>query len=222
MSITALEQGFARCKNCRKLSKIPQMNDDEKAFCSRCQTKLELRLPNSINNTWALIITSFILLIPANIYPVMTIIDLGIATPDTIMSGIIQLWVDGLQPIATIVFFASILVPFFKLISLTIILLIIQNKWAVNPAQCTTLYRFITLIGRWSMIDLFVLAILVTLVDLGRIALVIPGPAATAFATVVVLTIVAAKTFDPRIIWDSYAQLKIPEKNETPSQPTTE
>lgn len=139
---------------------------------------------------------------PANLYPVMTVIYMGDGAPDTIISGVVKLTQEGMIPIAILVFVASILVPMLKLLGLMFLLLMVQRRWQLNKRQCTVLYRVIEVIGAWSMLDLFMISILVTLVDLGAVATIEAGAGATAFATVVVLTMLAAMSFDPRLIWD--------------------
>jgi len=132
----------------------------------------------------------------------MTVIYLGKGNPDTIISGVILLAKHGMFPIAAVVFIASVAVPLLKLASLFWLLCLVHFKWKMDAKQCTKMYRMVTFVGRWSMLDLFVIAMLVTLVDLGGIATITGGPAATYFSTVVVLTMFAAHTFDPRLIWD--------------------
>ena len=141
-------------------------------------------------------------MLPANLYPVMTVIYFGEGEPDTILSGVVRLVQNGMIPIAILVFVASIVVPMLKLLGLMLLLLTVQRRWQLNKRQCTTLYRVIEVIGAWSMLDLFMISILVTLVDLGAVATISAGTGATAFATVVVLTMLAAMSFDPRLIWD--------------------
>jgi paraquat-inducible protein A len=142
------------------------------------------------------------MMVPANIYPIMTVVYLGRGEPDTIMSGVIHLAQAGMYPIAILVFVASIAVPLMKLLGIMVLLLAVQRHWQLSARQCALMYRIIEFIGRWSMLDLFMISILVTLVDLGSIATITAGPGASAFATVVVLTIFAALSFDPRLIWD--------------------
>ena len=144
-------------------------------------------------------------MIPANFFPIMTVVYLGRGEPDTIMSGVIHLAQAGMYPIAILVFVASIAVPLIKLLGLVLLLLAVQRNWKLSARQCTLMYRIIEFIGRWSMLDLFMISVLVTLVDLGAIATITAGPGASAFATVVVLTIFAALSFDPRLIWDREA-----------------
>jgi len=206
-TLRGIDHGLALCHLCHQLNRWPQAKPgDVKGkphwLCCRCQAPLHQRTPNSLAKTWALVITACILLVPANVYPVMTVIYFGKGQPDTIMSGVIHLMHAGMYGIALLVFVASIAVPVMKLVGIIILLLVVQRQWSLNPRQCTALYRFIELIGRWSMLDLFMISILVTLVDLGKIATITAGAGATAFATVVVITMIAALNFDPRLIWD--------------------
>jgi paraquat-inducible protein A len=142
------------------------------------------------------------LYIPANIFPIMTVTQLGLAEPHTIIGGIAALIQSDMIPIALLVLVASILVPLVKLLGLGLLLLCVHYRWQVNARLFTQMYRIITFVGRWSMLDIFMISILVALVDMGGVAQIIAGSAATAFAAVVVLTMLAAKSFDPRLIWD--------------------
>jgi paraquat-inducible protein A len=148
-------------------------------------------------------LAALILYIPANILPVMTVISMGEGDPDTIMSGVILLLEHGMWPIALLVFFASITVPVTKLIVIIYLLLSVQYKSKWRPRDRTMLYRVTEAIGRWSMIDIFMISILVALVKLEAIATIEPGAGATSFAAVVILTMFAAMSFDPRLIWDA-------------------
>lgn len=197
--LTITQAGLVLCNVCGKLIRVKTARE---SACPRCGTKVYARIPDSISQTWALVTTAFLLLIPANILPIGNVIHFGKGKPDTIISGVLSLIHEGMIPIAILVFVASIIVPLFKLIGISILLLAIQFKWKLNTFQCTMMYRFITIIGRWSMLDLFMLSILVALVDMGAVATVTPGPGATAFASVVVITVFAAKRFDPRLLWD--------------------
>jgi len=200
--IIAKNQLIARCHLCGKPSSFVGIPINYSASCPRCGSHLELRIRDSVSKTWALLITAAILMIPANVYPVMTVISFGRGSPDTIMSGVTLLIHHGMYPIAALVFMASILVPVFKLVGFSVLLLAIQYKWRINHRQATIVYRFIHFIGRWSMLDLFIISILVTLVSLGKVATIETGAGATAFASVVVVTMLAAHTFDQRLIWD--------------------
>lgn len=201
-TVTAKSCGIARCHLCGRASSLLALNAGQVAHCSRCGSHLELRIADSVSKTWALLMTAAILMLPANLYPVMTVISFGKGNPDTIMSGVIALVHHGMYPIAALVFVASILVPLFKLVGFAVLLLAIQRGWHINYRQATLVYRMVHFIGRWSMLDLFMISILVTLVSLGKVATIETGPGSTAFATVVVVTMLAAHTFDQRLIWD--------------------
>jgi len=170
--------------------------------CPRCGSHLHFRKPNSIMRTWALVIAAAILYIPANLLPVMNTGSSFGTEADTIMSGVVVLWETGSWPLALLVFFASITVPMAKLMSLVFLLVSVQRKSTWRPRERARLYRAVEFIGRWSMLDIFVVTVLVGLVQLQPLMVILPGPGAVAFAAVVVLTMFAAMTFDPRLIWD--------------------
>jgi len=161
-----------------------------------------MRKPDSIARAWAFLIAGYILYIPANVMPVMHTSSLFGAQSDTIMSGVIYLWHSGSWYLALIVFIASILVPSAKLLGMTFLLISVQRRSLWDPMQRTTMYRIIEQVGRWSMLDIFVVAILVALVQLQSLATIQAGLGAVAFGAVVVLTMFAAMEFDPRLIWD--------------------
>ncbi|MFI3123165.1 MAG: paraquat-inducible protein A [Methylococcales bacterium] len=193
---TALTQGLVRCHDCGKLDKTHVV------LCTRCGNPLHARLPYSFQRTLALLLSSFALYIPANLFPIMTVTKLNVGEPHTILGGIIALIHSDMLPIAMLVLVASILVPLLKLLGLSLLLLCVHFRWQVNAKRWTQMYRVISFVGRWSMLDIFMISILVSLVNLGSVAQVIAGSAATAFGAVVVLTMFAAKSFDPRLIWD--------------------
>ena len=194
---TALKQGFIRCHDCGCLIK-----SQGHSLCPVCGHFVSARKRNSVQHTLALIISALCLYIPANIFPIMSVTQLGVAETHTIVGGIVALIQSDMIPIALLVLVASILVPLMKLLGLTLLLLCVHYRWQVNARLFTRMYRIVAFVGRWSMLDIFMISILVSLVDLGGVAQVIAGPAATAFAAVVVLTMFAAKSFDPRLIWD--------------------
>ena len=196
----ALDAGIIVCDECHKLE---YLREDEVQHCTRCGARLHARRPESIARTWALLITAAILYIPANLLPIMTINSLGQGSPSTIMAGVIELVQHGMFPIAAVVFVASILVPTFKLVGIALLLFSVQRRQPLSARQRIIMYRFIEFIGRWSMLDIFVIAILVAVVNFGRIASVEANLGAVAFASVVILTMLAAVTFDPRLIWDN-------------------
>lgn len=196
----AIDAGILVCPACHRLARHAT---DEHADCARCGARLHARRPDSVRRTWALLATSMILYAPANLLPIMSVNALGKGEPDTIMSGVLTLIRLQMWPIAAVVFVASILVPTFKLVGMTLLLYSVQRRMPMSPRQRIVMFRFIEWIGRWSMLDIFVIAILVALVDFGHLASIEAGYGAVAFACVVVLTMLAALTFDPRLIWDN-------------------
>ncbi len=196
----ALEQGYLSCRICHKL--IP-ITEPKSLQCPRCYTMVHPRTPNSITQTWALLITGMILFIPANILPVMSLTKGGVVRTDTIISGILNLYHIGMGPIATIVFIASIAVPLFKMMTLAFILLSVQLQWRISAVTRLKMYQLIEFIGRWSMLDIFVISILLAIVKFNNIASVVVEPAALVFASVVIVTMFATMRFDSRLIWDN-------------------
>ncbi|WP_321573470.1 paraquat-inducible protein A [Geminicoccus flavidas] len=190
--------GFLCCHGCGLL--VPQTEAEH--VCPRCQGALHPRKPDSLARTWALLIAAAILYIPANVMPVMTVTSLGRGEPDTILSGVKAMIALGMWPVAILVLFASIVVPCLKLIGLVYLLLSVQCGSTRRRRDRTILYRVIEGVGRWSMVDIFMISILVALVELGEVATIQPGQGAVAFAGVVVLTMLASASFDPRLIWN--------------------
>jgi paraquat-inducible protein A len=174
----------------------------EHARCPRCAAALLVRKPDSIARTWAFLLAAIILYIPANLLPMTSVHSLFGDQQDTILSGVVYLWTAGSWPLAVIVFVASIMVPMLKIMALVFLLLSVQRRSRWQPMQRTRLYRLIELVGRWSMLDIFVIAFLVALVQLRALATIKAGPAAACFGAVVVLTMCATMSFDPRLIWD--------------------
>ncbi len=195
----------ALCEACGLASNLP---DSGHGNCPRCKAALHLRKPDSINRTWALLITATILYIPANIYPIMAVYMLGRGDPSTIIGGIIQLADAGMWPVAAVVFIASILVPTLKLVGLATLLITTQRGSTWRLRDRTVAYRLIEFIGRWSMVDIFMISILVALVQLGGVASIQPGVGAIAFAAVVIITMIASECFDPRLMWDNLDRQK--------------
>lgn len=198
--ITARQRGLMQCLVCHKL--VPRQQREE-VSCPRCGAPVHSRIPHSLAKTWAYLLTAMMLYVPANILPIMTVSDIAGGKADTIFSGIVSLMRSGMIPIGLIVFTASIVVPLLKMVALVILLLSVQCKWKLSARQRTRLYRLTGFVGRWSMLDIYVIMILITLVAFGALASVETGPAATAFASVVVLTMLAAMSFDARLIWDT-------------------
>ncbi len=196
---TAQQLGYAGCHVC---SLVCKWHPGEMLRCPRCTAPLHDRKTNSIVRTWAFLLAAAILYIPANLLPIMHTASLFEAQQDTIISGVLFLWHSGSWLLAGIVFTASIVVPLFKLAALSMLLVFVQRRSSWRPRQRATLYRVIDFIGRWSMLDIFVVAMLVGLVQLQTLAFIAAGPAAVAFGAVVVLTMLASISFDPRLIWD--------------------
>jgi paraquat-inducible protein A len=199
---SARQLGLVNCHDCHMLTRMPPLSTHQAALCPRCGSELHQRKPNSIMRTWALVITAMVFYVPANVLPMTVTSALGSTQSDTIMSGVIYFMHHGSWEIALVIFTASIFVPFMKFIVLIYLLLSIQLKWVKRPLDRTRLYRMTEAVGRWSMVDIFVVTILIALVKLGVLADIEAGPAAIYFAAVVVITMIAAESFDPRLIWD--------------------
>lgn len=199
----AVDFGLAGCHTCGKVS------PESLGKCPRCGTHLHIRKPNSIQRTIALMIAAGLLYIPAQVLPIMTVVELGDSTENTIVGGMMTFWRSGAYPIALVIFTASILIPLLKIIALTWLCLAATGKLHPSPAMLGKIYWFTELLGRWSMIDIFVVGILVALVQLGNYMTITPGPGALAFAGVVVLTMFAAMSFEPRLLWDRLDRLGI-------------
>jgi paraquat-inducible protein A len=191
--------GAIGCETCGLVS-VPRADDPR---CPRCDSALHERKPNSVARTWALIIAAAILYIPANYYPVLSVVQLGAGQPSTILGGVEELVTARQYPLAALVFFASILVPMLKLVGLSLMLITIQTGRAGWLRDRTRLYHIVRFIGRWSMIDIFMESLLGALVAFGSVITIEPGMGALAFCAVVILTMFAAETFDPRLMWDA-------------------
>ncbi|MGN7610648.1 paraquat-inducible protein A [Magnetococcales bacterium HHB-1] len=193
---------ICRCETCgltcRRLPKT-----DQKQHCPRCHTTIHTRKPNALSRTWALITAALILYIPANLFPIMTLTYFGRTESSTIVSGVQSLFKAGMWPIALIVLFASVIVPLLKLIVLSFLLISIHKKTLWRLQDRTRLFRITEAVGRWSMIDIFMITILAALVKFQMLSTIEPEIGASFFAAVVILTIFAAHTFDPRLLWDA-------------------
>jgi paraquat-inducible protein A len=203
-ALTAARAGLIACTVCHLLCPASAPGRAAAAGnCPRCGAALHSRKPDSIARSWALMIAAAIFYIPANLLPMTTVTSLGMVQSDTIMSGVVYFVQSGSWPIALVIFIASIFVPLLKLFILSYLLLSVQYKSHFRPKDRTRLYLITEAVGRWSMLDIFVVTILVALVNLGALATIQAGPAALYFAAVVVLTMLAAMSFDPRLIWDA-------------------
>ncbi|SUI52918.1 Inner membrane protein yebS [Shewanella putrefaciens] len=201
MVITSMKQqgkdiGLCLCRVCQ------QLNTTGRTHCLRCETELKVRDYGSLQKSWALLITAAILLVPANLYPITILTNQGQVRHDTIFSGIVHLVHSDMIPIAIIVFIASILVPWVKIIGLSIYLCAISFNLPISKKKLMVGFHVIEWIGRWSMLDLFVISLTVALVNMGQLLDAKPAPAATAFALVILLTQLAAKILDTRLLWD--------------------
>lgn len=195
------------CETCDLVVPAPALREAGLApACPRCATALHRRKPHSLQRTWALVIAALAFYIPANVFPIMTVTSLGNTQSDTILSGVLFLFHHGMWPLALVVFVASIFVPLLKLVILMFLLVSVRLRMRWRPVDRTRLYRMTEAIGRWSMVDVYVVTILVALVHLGNLASIQAEAGAVFFCAVVVITMLAAMAFDPRLIWDALAE----------------
>ncbi len=192
---TAAARGLASCHGCGKVQPVALQ------YCLRCDGALHLRKPQSLERTWALTLAAVLLYFPANLLPMMQASGIGGGEERTILGGVVLFWQHQAYPIAIVIFTASVVIPILKLIA--IVSLCLSTRRCHRPRAMTRVYRMTELIGRWSMVDVFVVAVLVAVVQLGNLMTIQPGSAAVAFAGVVILTMLAAMSFDPRLIWDA-------------------
>jgi paraquat-inducible protein A len=196
---SAAARHLARCHSCGRVEPV------EAVYCSRCDASLHLRKPDSLQRTVAMTIGAVILYFPANLLPVLRVEStLSGTKQSTIISGAVQFWQEGDYPVALIIFVASVMIPVLKV--LAIVMLCLGARFGYWPRALTRLYRITEYIGRWSMVDVFVVAILVGVVQLGSVITINAGEGVFAFAGVVVLTMLASYSFDPRLIWDAAAK----------------
>jgi paraquat-inducible protein A len=201
LAATAMSQGLQSCEVCGLLSR-PAAGETE-GRCPRCDEELGFRKPDSLQRTWACLIGAAICYIPANVLPVLTTTTAAGAESDTILQGVVLLWSPTGWPLSLIVLFASIMIPSAKILALGYLLVSIQRGSVESNDQRTRLYRMVEFIGRWSMVDVFVDTFTAALIQLQPLMSVEPGPGLFFFAAVVVLTMLAVESFDPRLIWDS-------------------
>ena len=192
-----MANGLASCEMCCKLVSI------DTGHCPRCRSAIHPRRHHSLQLTVALLITASLLYIPANVLPIMYTDQFGSTEASTILGGVLLLIHMDSVPIAAVIFVASVMVPMGKLIALFYLTWSVQRRSEFSPRQRSVLYRVTELIGKWSMVDVFVVAILVALVQLGGVLVIRPGYAALSFAAVVIVTMFAAECFDARLIWDA-------------------
>jgi len=190
------------CETCRLVS-VPLGPHPR---CPRCEAALHARKPDSVARTWALVIAAAVLYVPANYFPVLTVLQLGAGAPSTIVDGVIELVDSRMYPLAALVFFASVAVPSLKLVGLSVMLIGVHTGAAGRLRDRTRLFHVVHWIGRWSMIDIFMESLLGALVRFGTVITIEPGMGAVAFCGVVILTMLAAESFDPRLMWDAAAR----------------
>ncbi len=198
---TAAQAGLVACEACHLLSRPASAT--EPGFCPRCGEELEFRRQASIQKTWALLFAAAVCYVPANALPVLNTTSLGSSEADTILGGVVFLYTSGSWPLALIVLVASVMIPLGKIVALAYLLVTVQRRSVASSHERTRLYRLVEFIGRWSMLDVFVDTFTVALVQLQPLMSVAPGAGVLFFAAVVVLTMLAAQAFDPRLIWDS-------------------
>lgn len=198
--VTAMQQGLQTCELCGLLSRPAPGR--EKGRCPRCDEELTFRKPASLQRTWAFLVAAAICYIPANLLPVLITTTAKGAESDTILQGVVHLWSPTGWPLSLIVLIASIMIPIGKIVALAYLLISVQRGSIKNNEQRVRLYRMVKFIGRWSMVDVFVDTFTAALVQLQPLMAVEPAPGLVYFAAVVVLTMFAAESFDPRLIWD--------------------
>jgi paraquat-inducible protein A len=198
---TAMQQGLQNCPACGLLSRPAQGKNE--GHCPRCDEELVFRKPDSLQRTLAYLIAATLCYIPANLLPVMTTVTASGRDSDTIMQGVVLLWSPTGWPLSLIVLFASIMIPSAKILALFYLVFTVRRGSIKNNTQRIRLYRTVEIIGRWSMVDVFVDTFTVSLIQLQPLMSVEPAPGLLFFAAVVVLTMLAVESFDPRLIWDS-------------------
>jgi paraquat-inducible protein A len=198
----AIEKNIALCHVCHELIHLPQERENRYALCPRCGEEVYQRTPNSVQHTWALVLASIIFYIPANLLPMMHVYTFAGIQSDTIMSGVLYFLETGSYMIALVIFIASIVVPITKLLILIYLLVSVRKNRPVNQKKRKKLYALTEIIGKWSMVDVYVVAIMIALVHFGGLSQIKAGEGANYFLLVVIVTMVAAMRFDPRLIWD--------------------
>jgi paraquat-inducible protein A len=193
-----MELGLQTCEVCGLLSR-PETDEGR---CPRCDEELSFRKRRSIQRTWAFLIAAAICYVPANVLPVMTTVTAAGRDSDTILQGVVLLWSPTGWPLSLIVLFASIMIPSAKILALTYLLVTVQRGSFENNGQRVRLYRVVEMIGRWSMVDVFVDTFTAALIQLQPLMAVQAAAGLPFFAAVVVFTMLAAESFDPRLIWD--------------------
>jgi len=190
---------MAGCHTCGQAVHVGKHTHVE---CPRCGAEVHYRKTDSINRAWAFLIAAMIMYIPANTEPMMRTTSLGNTSADTILEGVLYFVTHGDWPIGLVIFAASVMLPLLKMIAIAYILISVQRGSATKKSEKTTLYKLAEILGKWSMLDIFVVGLMAGLVQLGALTTIAPGPACIAFAAVVILTMFAEMVFDPKLIWD--------------------
>jgi len=198
----ALESGLTSCSVCHTIVKLPARHTDIMLICPCCESTIHARKPNAIQKTWALLLSSIVFYIPANILPMMHVETFAGTQSDTIMSGVIYFFETGSYLIAFVIFVASIFVPILKILILIFLLFSVQKRSCKQRKRRKKLYRLTEIIGRWSMVDVYVVGAMVALVHFSGLSEIKAGMGANFFLLVVIMTMFAAMSFEPKLIWD--------------------
>jgi paraquat-inducible protein A len=198
-----IERSLSNCPVCHTIVRVPSEESGQVAFCPRCDSEVYLRKPDSIQKTWAFLLASIIFYVPANLLPMMHVITFAGTQSDTIMSGVLYFIETDAYLIAFVIFTASIFVPILKILILIYLLISVQKRSSLHEKRRKRLYMLTEVIGRWSMVDVYVVATMVALVHFGGLTEITPGMGANFFLLVVIMTMLSAMSFDPKLIWDN-------------------
>jgi paraquat-inducible protein A len=193
---SAAANGLANCRTCLHL------NASELTHCHYCGDKVSMRIDRSVQKTMALLLASIVFYIPANLLPIMRTSVLGNEVDSTIISGVVLFFDEKAYFVASVIFIASIVIPLSKMFAILWLCRSVTSKKAIKYKELTKLYTLTEFIGKWSMVDVFVVAILVALIQVGNLMSIKPGLAAVSFSVVVILTMLSAQCFDSRLLWD--------------------
>ena len=197
-----MKTALIACHVCNKVHEEVDVPEGYKACCARCGAEFKRKTPWSFHLTAAFTLCALLLYVPANIYPILSMTLYGRETSNTVMSGVVRFYQDGDIFVAAVVFLASILVPLLKILGLLFLVVSTRLRWAGGQLWRTRVYRVIDVLGKWAMLDVFALAILISLIKLQRMASVTPGRGVFAFTLVIIFTLLASASFDPQTIWE--------------------
>ena len=199
----AIDRGWASCQTCHAIVKMPNVSQSGYAHCPRCGDEVHLRKPDALEKTWALLLASIVFYIPANLMPMMHVETFAGTQSDTIMSGVLYFMETGSYLIAFVIFTASIFVPILKILILIYLLISVQKRSCIHKEKRKKLYVLTEIVGRWSMVDVYVVGTMVALVHFGGLSEIKAGIGANFFLLVVIMTMLSAMSFDPKLIWDT-------------------